>query len=219
MFFVSSLDIWSVQLLNRGTSPACFQCVGVGHSVATHWSSVSAAKELFSVFLVARCIMWTTASLWKPLELICWSSTRTSCLCRSRQQMLNLQVRVRSINCFSAYDIFHPHQLCNNKTTTGSWNLQLKCYLPPLFLYLPGLEAFSSHPQVLSSLDKLAVGKILLMETLEPCPQNDTPAVVLYDTTQDDDININSTCLKALQDKTMNNPLTVRMVPPAAFIV
>uniref|UniRef100_A0A671UWF1 Tudor domain containing 7 a n=1 Tax=Sparus aurata TaxID=8175 RepID=A0A671UWF1_SPAAU len=74
---------------------------------------------------------------------------------------------------------------------------------------LAGLETFSSHPLVLSSLDKLAVGKILLMEALEPCQQGEMPVVVLYDTSQDDDVNINSTCLKALQDKTMNNPLTV----------
>lgn len=78
------------------------------------------------------------------------------------------------------------------------------------FPYFPGLEAFSSHPLVLSSLDKLAVGKILLMEALEPCQQGEMPVVVLYDTSQDDDVNINSTCLKALQDKTMNNPLTVK---------
>ncbi|XP_044202265.1 tudor domain-containing protein 7A isoform X1 [Thunnus albacares] len=76
---------------------------------------------------------------------------------------------------------------------------------------LAGLEAFSSHPLVLSSLDKLAVGKILLMETLEACQQNEMPVAVLYDTSQDDDLNINSTCLKALQDETMNNPLTVNV--------
>lgn len=35
---------------------------------------------------------------------------------------------------------------------------------------------------------------------------------VLYDTSQDDDLNINSTCLKVLQDNTMNNPLTVSVV-------
>ncbi|XP_073336645.1 tudor domain-containing protein 7A [Pagrus major] len=74
---------------------------------------------------------------------------------------------------------------------------------------LAGLEAFSSHPLVVSSLDKLAVGKILLMEALEPCQQGEMPVAVLYDTSQDDDVNINSTCLKALRDKTMNNPLTV----------
>lgn len=84
---------------------------------------------------------------------------------------------------------------------------------PPFSIsLLPGLEAFSSHPLVLSSLDKLVVGKILLMETLEPCQQNETPVAVLYDTSQDEDININSICLKALQDETMSNPLTVRML-------
>ncbi|KAM3622695.1 uncharacterized protein V6R79_002113 [Siganus canaliculatus] len=76
---------------------------------------------------------------------------------------------------------------------------------------LAGLEVFSSHPVVLSTLDKLAVGKILLMETLEPCQQNEIPVAVLYDTSHDDDVNINSACLKVLQDKTMNNPLTVNV--------
>ncbi|XP_026214692.1 tudor domain-containing protein 7A isoform X2 [Anabas testudineus] len=76
---------------------------------------------------------------------------------------------------------------------------------------LAGLEAFSSHPLVMSCLDQLALGKILLMETLEPRQQNETPLAVLYDTSQEDDININSACLKALQDKTMNNPLTVNV--------
>ncbi|TNN64370.1 Tudor domain-containing protein 7B [Liparis tanakae] len=74
---------------------------------------------------------------------------------------------------------------------------------------LAGLEAFSSDPLVLSALEKLAVGKILLMETIESCQQNETPVAVLYDTSQDCDININSSCLKALQDVTMSNPLTI----------
>ncbi|XP_056265628.1 tudor domain-containing protein 7A isoform X2 [Pseudoliparis swirei] len=74
---------------------------------------------------------------------------------------------------------------------------------------LAGLEAFSSDPLVLSALEKLAVGKILLMETIASCQQNETPVAVLYDTSQDCDININSTCLKALQDVTMSNPLTI----------
>ncbi|XP_051939463.1 tudor domain-containing protein 7A [Hippocampus zosterae] len=78
---------------------------------------------------------------------------------------------------------------------------------------LAGLEAFSSHPAVLSCLEKFAVGKILLMEILGSSTHpNDLPEVLLYDTSQDDDININSVCLKELQDKTMNNPLTVNSI-------
>lgn len=72
----------------------------------------------------------------------------------------------------------------------------------------PGLQAFCSHPSVLSFLNKL-VGKILLMEAIEPHQEDKTSLVVLYDTSQEDDININSTCLKALQDQNMNNPLVV----------
>lgn len=72
----------------------------------------------------------------------------------------------------------------------------------------PGLQAFFSHPSVLSFLNKL-VGKILLMETIEPPQEDKTSRVVLYDTSQEDDININSTCLKTLQDQNMSNPLVV----------
>ncbi|XP_077574664.1 tudor domain-containing protein 7A [Stigmatopora nigra] len=93
--------------------------------------------------------------------------------------------------------------------------------LHPKFLSLPfqatnvklaGLEAFTSHPSVLSTLTKLAVGKIRLMELLGPSPPNELPEALLYDTSQDDDININSVCLKELQDQTMNNPLTVNSI-------
>uniref|UniRef100_A0A3P8N9D7 Tudor domain containing 7 n=1 Tax=Astatotilapia calliptera TaxID=8154 RepID=A0A3P8N9D7_ASTCA len=76
---------------------------------------------------------------------------------------------------------------------------------------LAGLERFSSHPLVLSLMDNVAIGKILLMETLEPCQESEVPTAVLYDTSQDDDLNINSACLKVLQDKTMNNPLSVNV--------
>uniref|UniRef100_A0A3B5B2U2 Tudor domain containing 7 n=1 Tax=Stegastes partitus TaxID=144197 RepID=A0A3B5B2U2_9TELE len=79
---------------------------------------------------------------------------------------------------------------------------------------LAGLEAFSSHALVQSTLDELAVGKILLMETLQLSEQNEVPVAVLYDTSQEEDLNINASCLKALQDKTMNNPLTLNVTYP-----
>lgn len=87
------------------------------------------------------------------------------------------------------------------------------------FALLEGLEAFGSHALVVSSVEKLVVGKILLMETLEPCQDNETPVAVLYDTSQDDDINMNSACRKALQDDTMKNLLTVRGVLQTTRIV
>uniref|UniRef100_A0A8C7R0D9 Tudor domain containing 7 a n=1 Tax=Oncorhynchus mykiss TaxID=8022 RepID=A0A8C7R0D9_ONCMY len=72
---------------------------------------------------------------------------------------------------------------------------------------LAGLEQFSSELSVLQTLESLAVGKILLVELLQH--DADPPQVVLYDTSHDDEVNINVVCLKALQDKAMENPLQV----------
>ncbi|XP_051875518.1 tudor domain-containing protein 7-like isoform X2 [Pristis pectinata] len=65
---------------------------------------------------------------------------------------------------------------------------------------LAGLEAFCKEPCVLESFELLASGKILLMEILE---RSEVPLVLLYDTSGDDDFNINTACLKALYDKTL----------------
>ncbi|XP_062305363.1 LOW QUALITY PROTEIN: tudor domain-containing protein 7B [Osmerus eperlanus] len=71
---------------------------------------------------------------------------------------------------------------------------------------LAGLEPFCQEPAVLKKFDAMASGKILLAEILE---REQTPLVVLYDTSQDDDVNINATCMKALQDRTLASPLQV----------
>ncbi|KAM4564548.1 tudor domain-containing protein 7B isoform 2-T2 [Fundulus diaphanus] len=71
---------------------------------------------------------------------------------------------------------------------------------------LAGLEPFCQEPVVLKKFESMASGRILLAELLERGP---TPLVVLYDTSQDDDVNINAACLKALQDKTLASPLQV----------
>uniref|UniRef100_A0A3Q0S8F9 Tudor domain containing 7 b n=1 Tax=Amphilophus citrinellus TaxID=61819 RepID=A0A3Q0S8F9_AMPCI len=71
---------------------------------------------------------------------------------------------------------------------------------------LAGLEPFCQEPAVLKKFEMMASGKILLAEILE---RGQTPLVVLYDTSQDDDININAACMKALQDKTLASPLQV----------
>ncbi|XP_026122596.1 tudor domain-containing protein 7A-like [Carassius auratus] len=74
---------------------------------------------------------------------------------------------------------------------------------------LAGLEPFSTDAVVLKTLDSLAVGRTLLAEILE---REDTPLIVLYDTSQNEDVNVNAVCLKALQDKSMENPLQVNSV-------
>lgn len=59
---------------------------------------------------------------------------------------------------------------------------------------------------VLKTLEMLARGRTLLAELVE---RETPPLVVLYDTSGETDINVNSACLGALQDKTMQNPLQV----------
>lgn len=71
---------------------------------------------------------------------------------------------------------------------------------------LAGLEPFCQEPSVLKKFETMASGKILLAEILE---RGQIPLVVLYDTSQDDDVNINADCLKALHDKTLTSPLQV----------
>uniref|UniRef100_A0A8C8BXA5 Tudor domain-containing protein 7B n=1 Tax=Oncorhynchus tshawytscha TaxID=74940 RepID=A0A8C8BXA5_ONCTS len=71
---------------------------------------------------------------------------------------------------------------------------------------LAGLEPFCQEPAVLKKFESMTSGKILLAEILE---RGQTPLVVLYDTSQDDDVNINAACIKALQDKTLASPLQV----------
>ncbi|MEQ2209552.1 hypothetical protein XENOCAPTIV_000809, partial [Xenoophorus captivus] len=62
---------------------------------------------------------------------------------------------------------------------------------------LAGLEPFCQEPVVLKKFETMASGRILLAEILE---RGHTPLVVLYDTSQDDDVNINAACMKALHD-------------------
>ncbi|XP_037652856.1 tudor domain-containing protein 7 isoform X2 [Choloepus didactylus] len=71
---------------------------------------------------------------------------------------------------------------------------------------LAGLEALSDDPDLVKVVESLTCGKIFAVEILEKA---DIPLVVLYDTSGDDDININTTCLKAVCDKSLEVHLQV----------
>ncbi|KAJ8262554.1 hypothetical protein GJAV_G00167730 [Gymnothorax javanicus] len=71
---------------------------------------------------------------------------------------------------------------------------------------LAGLEPFSQETAVMKTFESLACGKILLADFLE---RDQNRLVVLYDTSQDDDVNINAACMKALQDPSLESPLQV----------
>ncbi|XP_073405841.1 tudor domain-containing protein 7 isoform X2 [Dendrobates tinctorius] len=65
---------------------------------------------------------------------------------------------------------------------------------------LAGLEAFCADPVVLKAVETKAYGKILAVEILQ---KSDKPLVVLYDTSGDEDININAVCLQELYDHSL----------------
>uniref|UniRef100_A0A8B9W5I3 Tudor domain-containing protein 7 n=1 Tax=Bos mutus grunniens TaxID=30521 RepID=A0A8B9W5I3_BOSMU len=71
---------------------------------------------------------------------------------------------------------------------------------------LAGLEVLSDDPDLVKVVESLTCGKIFAVEILE---KTDIPLVVLYDTSGEDDININATCLKAICDKSLEVHLQV----------
>ncbi|NXF96149.1 TDRD7 protein, partial [Eubucco bourcierii] len=71
---------------------------------------------------------------------------------------------------------------------------------------LAGLEIFCDDPVLLKAVESQTCSKIFAVEILE---KGDIPLLVLYDTSGEDDININATCLKALYDKSLELHLKV----------
>ncbi|XP_063081073.1 tudor domain-containing protein 7 [Cavia porcellus] len=71
---------------------------------------------------------------------------------------------------------------------------------------LAGLEVLNDDPNLVKVVESLTCGKIFAVEILDKA---DIPLVVLYDTSGDDDININATCLKAMHDKSLEVHLQV----------
>ncbi|XP_077331413.1 tudor domain-containing protein 7 isoform X3 [Lithobates pipiens] len=66
---------------------------------------------------------------------------------------------------------------------------------------LAGLDAFCDDPVLVKAVEAKACGKILAVEILQ---KTEKPLVVLYDTSGDDDININSICLRELCDHSLS---------------
>ncbi|XP_075266861.1 tudor domain-containing protein 7 isoform X2 [Opisthocomus hoazin] len=71
---------------------------------------------------------------------------------------------------------------------------------------LAGLEVFCDDPVLVKTVESQTCFKIFAVEILE---KTDTPVVVLYDTSGEDDININANCLKALYDKSLELHLKI----------
>jgi hypothetical protein len=69
-----------------------------------------------------------------------------------------------------------------------------------------GLDVLNDDPDLVKVVESLTCGKIFAVEILD---KSDIPLVVLYDTSGEDDININATCLKAICDKSLEVHLQV----------
>uniref|UniRef100_A0A8C7EDX6 Tudor domain-containing protein 7 n=1 Tax=Nothoprocta perdicaria TaxID=30464 RepID=A0A8C7EDX6_NOTPE len=65
---------------------------------------------------------------------------------------------------------------------------------------LAGLEFFCDDPVLVKTVEALTCSKIFAVEILE---KSDIPPLVLYDTSGEDDVNINALCRKALYDKSL----------------
>ncbi|XP_004711050.1 tudor domain-containing protein 7 [Echinops telfairi] len=71
---------------------------------------------------------------------------------------------------------------------------------------LAGLEFLSDDPDLVKVVESVTCGKIFAVEILDKA---EVPLVVLYDTSGEDDINVNATCLKAICDRSLEAHLQV----------
>ncbi len=133
--------------------------------------------------------MWIMAFLKSSARANYLSYMRSFIDCLSKLPNVNWQVRFAFNYEFLVKKKFH-----------------ISCQISSLYQYVSGLESFSQEQTVLKRFESMATGKILLAEILE---RQEGPLVVLYDTSQDDDININAACMKALRDKSLESPLKV----------
>ncbi|NXA11247.1 TDRD7 protein, partial [Sapayoa aenigma] len=125
----------------------------------------------------------------------------------------NMFTMIFMILCF--YSLFHyqvcyvDHGFTEFVESNSVYKLQKQFSSLPLQVAkckLAGLEAFCDDPVLVKAVESQTCFKIFAVEILE---KSDIPLLVLYDTSGEDDININATCLKALYDKSLELHLQV----------
>uniref|UniRef100_UPI0037E76609 tudor domain-containing protein 7B n=1 Tax=Semicossyphus pulcher TaxID=241346 RepID=UPI0037E76609 len=143
-----------------------------------------------------------------PSPVLCPSSGQLVAVrAEEEEEILRAQVSKVMADKVKVYYVDHGFSEMTSKTKV--FELHEKFFQLPFQATkckLAGLEPFCQEPAVLKKFETMASGRILLAEILE---RGQTPLVVLYDTSQDDDVNINAACMKALQDKTLTSPLQV----------
>ncbi|KFQ68226.1 Tudor domain-containing protein 7, partial [Phaethon lepturus] len=126
-----------------------------------------------------------------------------------RARIISLEDNRIKLGCLCPFNICKPKEIQGNicccvkqctSTTPFSTNEA------HLMVCLTGLEVFCDDPVLVKTVESQTCSKIFAVEILE---KSDIPLLVLYDTSGEDDININATCLKALYDKSLELHLQV----------
>lgn len=120
-----------------------------------------------------------------------------------------MQVRVQYY--FLATSWFLKDSCC--KRSPGVYFFPSNTAIHKSMVCFTGLEFFCDDPVLVKTVESQTCSKIFAVEILE---KSDIPLLVLYDTSGEDDININATCLKALYDKSLELHLKV---PSSCFLL
>ncbi|NXL65881.1 TDRD7 protein, partial [Chordeiles acutipennis] len=110
---------------------------------------------------------------------------------------------------FGSFVCYVDHGFSEFVESNSVYKLQKQFHLLPFQAAkcrLAGLEVFCDDPVLVRAVESQTCSKIFAAEILE---KSDVPLLVLYDTSGEDDININATCLKALCDKSLELRLQV----------
>ncbi|KAK3507703.1 hypothetical protein QTP70_034715 [Hemibagrus guttatus] len=141
------------------------------------------------------------------LSCICPTVGQLVAVALDEETVLRAQVHQISQNDVKVYFIDHSFfEVVNSEMLLQLTDQFLMLPFQATSCQLAGLELFSEDVVVLKTLESLACGRTLLAELVD---RETPPLMVLYDTSDETDVNINAACLSALQDKTMQNPLQV----------
>ncbi|XP_009867743.1 PREDICTED: tudor domain-containing protein 7 [Apaloderma vittatum] len=120
-----------------------------------------------------------------------------------------LRARIISLEDNRIKVCYVDHGFSEFVESNSVYRLQKQFYLLPFQAAkckLAGLEVFCDDPALVKTVESQTCSKILAVEILE---KSDIPLLVLYDTSGEDDININATCRKVLYDKSLELHLQV----------
>lgn len=182
----ASPSVLVVELNN--TEEVVIRCVGKDYSAAQEHM-----EDEMKVFYTTNTLPVTISSL-KVSQLVAVNAEEEAWL---RAQIISIEeqkIKVMYVD-YGFNEVMDSTKVCSLGKQFYALPFQAtKCRLA-------GLEAFCSDPILVKAVEQKACGKILAVEILQ---KTERPLVILYDTSGDDDININAVCLRELCDKSLS---------------